>query len=481
MVAEHLLRYWREDILLNEHHEHWHLVYPYEGRPLPIDSLLTEDSITNDLNFADEASRTLHLHWDKRHGELFAYMHAQMLARYSAERLSLGLPPVRPLENYRQIIEDGYDPGTGTIMKYSGDEVQVSVRPDNVRLSDVTRGAFSQQPGSKLDNVEAFRDRLYALAESKGHNVDIAGLAERVEATDRLATSYYGSLHNSMHQLIALHNNDPSRPGVMYWEASAIRDPVFFCLHSHIDSFFSRYVDVRALQKFDDLPSVNLISIFVTGSTGENGVIHTEINSFIFSAPFGATRRVKFLSHEDFRYTLSIYSEEHDGAVTVRIFMAPEATLDDRRSWIEMDKFSTDLISGVFFTVVRESRASSVVRRPVITADMIMGAEVMPDDRRTSPGCKCGWPYTLLVPRGKPDGMEMRVMAIVTAGTDFSRSASQAAGTSYCGVRDREYPDRREMGYPFNREFSTSIREFLDGDKTIPQVASATIHVINRE
>ena len=66
---ENKLDFWREDPLLNEHHEHWHLVYP-----------------DGDGN---------------RSGELFAYMHQQMLARYDAERLAVKLARVLPFNQYK--------------------------------------------------------------------------------------------------------------------------------------------------------------------------------------------------------------------------------------------------------------------------------------------------------------------------------------------------------------------------------------------
>lgn len=53
--AEHRISYFREDIGVNLHHWHWHLVYPYEG---PI-SIVNKD----------------------RRGELFYYMHQQIVAR----------------------------------------------------------------------------------------------------------------------------------------------------------------------------------------------------------------------------------------------------------------------------------------------------------------------------------------------------------------------------------------------------------------
>jgi len=52
---EHALAYFREDIGLNLHHWHWHLVYPSSGET----NVVKKD----------------------RRGELFYYMHLQMLAR----------------------------------------------------------------------------------------------------------------------------------------------------------------------------------------------------------------------------------------------------------------------------------------------------------------------------------------------------------------------------------------------------------------
>lgn len=52
LKPEHRVAYWREDYGINAHHWHWHLVYP-------IDMEVDRD----------------------RKGELFYYMHQQMLAR----------------------------------------------------------------------------------------------------------------------------------------------------------------------------------------------------------------------------------------------------------------------------------------------------------------------------------------------------------------------------------------------------------------
>ena len=80
-----MIDWFREDPLSNEHHEHWHWVYPrrpQNGVPVR-----------------------------ERHGELFYYMHEQMLARYDVERVAAGLSRVAPFQDYDEQIGEGYDPG----------------------------------------------------------------------------------------------------------------------------------------------------------------------------------------------------------------------------------------------------------------------------------------------------------------------------------------------------------------------------------
>ena len=96
---EAALDWFREDPLANDHHRHWHIVYPARGRPSPSGPRLQD-----------------------RQGELFFYMHQQMLARYDAERRALGFGPVVPFADYREPIGEGYED-----------------RPEDTPLRDVDR------------------------------------------------------------------------------------------------------------------------------------------------------------------------------------------------------------------------------------------------------------------------------------------------------------------------------------------------------
>lgn len=82
--------------------------------------------------------------------------------------------------------------------------------------------------------------------------------------------------------------------------------------------------------------------------------------------------------------------------------------------------------------------------------------------------CGCGWPQHLLVPKGTPEGLPMQLFVMVT-NYDDDRVDQDLVGTcndaaSYCGIRDRMYPDKKPMGYPFDRlprSGSDSLASFL--------------------
>ena len=103
-----------------------------------------------------------------------------------------------------------------------------------------------------------------------------------------------------------------------------------------------------------------------------------------------------------------------------------------------------------------------MVRKPALKpADLTPGDGPNPKTDLQS-WCDCGWPYTLLLPRGTADGMAFRLLVMLSPGSDLnlpSGSPGQCSSISYCGLQDKEYPDTREMGYPFNRPFAGTISQ----------------------
>lgn len=143
---EHRLWYFREDIGVNLHHWHWHLVYPYEGFGL--------------LMVAKN-----------RRGELFYYMHEQIMARYNCERLSNRMERVKPFKNLRETISEAYYPKMSSLVTSRA----WPARPANVQLQDLNR---------ELDNIkititdmETFIDR-FKQACNEGYARDVSSSAK---------------------------------------------------------------------------------------------------------------------------------------------------------------------------------------------------------------------------------------------------------------------------------------------------------------
>ena len=138
--------------------------------------------------------------------------------------------------------------------------------------------------------------------------------------------------------------------------------------------------------------------------------------------------------------------------MTVRTFLAHAALAEDRRAWIELDKLEATLAPGVN-VLGRPDARSSVIKRRGVTAP---GAEVLAADAADQ-WCDCGWPYSLLLPSGASDaqGTSFKLMVAVTDHEqDREPDHVRTCGSmSYCGALEN-YPDRRRMGYPFDRPFA---------------------------
>lgn len=557
------LDYWREDPMANEHHGHWHEVYPYLGRipedfgawiqatPEPTLVRILEtiapnpdwaatlggmsstqaadlfaqvfsdanvDAIRNAFlggQFPVDLFRVMFTLND-RHGELFVYMHQQMLARYDAELLSNGLRPVTAFGPRQWIkpIPEGQIP-TGFPAGWDG---VFAPRDEGQSLPD---GSVATLRRLQRDVTRALRDGEVSLDGGPGTPLSRDVLGEFLES----------GIHNTGHGLIAALRG-ASAPagdanGVMGSTISAIRDQVFWRWHQHIDDLAAAWQDRLDPEPFDDAPDVvvrNTLdgaatpwaspdvilvrtrdlpvrrsarqlaqlgrSLFggqrwdsdfraATATAGSTRLTTVdEIVTSMQSSTMADGRSVRTLTHEPFTYFLRIENRAASALdVTVRLFLVPAATAADRRAWIEMDKFSASLPARAKTVLVRSDRDASVIKRPA--EDSPAAIQRSNASGRERAYCDCGWPYPLLVPRGtNGSGMEYRLLMIVTdAAIDRVPTPGHCGSMSFCGAVDR-YPDTREMGYPFHRRFAGSrSRAIRDAVVAWPNGAARTITI----
>ena len=130
LEPEHRLWYFREDMGINLHHWHWHLVYPFEAADRAI--------VAKD-----------------RRGELFYYMHQQVMARYNMERFSNNLPRVVRFNNFREPIAEGYFPKMDSLVASRA----WPPRFQNTTLKDLNRELDQIQVD--VADLERWRDRIF--------------------------------------------------------------------------------------------------------------------------------------------------------------------------------------------------------------------------------------------------------------------------------------------------------------------------------
>ncbi|HEX8053110.1 MAG TPA: tyrosinase family protein, partial [Thermoleophilaceae bacterium] len=375
---EKQLWYFREDELANEHHWHWHRVYPARR---------------NDRGEFIPA---------ERQGELFVYMHQQMLARYDTERIAAGLDPVEPLD-YTEPVPEGYE--SSMPVPFPPREPNQSVDPGDVAWLDARRA-----------EVEA------AIAQLDPH-----GEAERITAINTLGAVIEAAhlvsdpdeasgLHNSGHGALAALSPQPR--GVMRATTQAIRDPVFWRWHRRIDDFAFRWqerfpgahdlTDGAAPVEIRDADVILALHRDIAGADTHEfdyqGWGQGRFGGTAFDAEPGepatpelVTRMVTDAREVDLidpqtgkivrdpetqlPVKTSIEEEhlEHDELVTfirvrntvgrpvdatLRVFLVADARAEERRFWIEMDKFTVALEAQERRVVARPGWLSSVIRKP---------------------------------------------------------------------------------------------------------------------
>lgn len=512
-TPEPQMDYFRHDIDLSDHHEHWHTVYPSRRDP---DSPI--------------------------HGQLFLYMHEQMLARYDTDRRALGLDavdryaatfegygepvPTTGVPRWAQIVYR-HDDGTATYVPRPEPYVPAQI----AQLSNVLRAQQASFAG--------FRIQSYPSAESLGRDLEGA----RYYPSDPPPNN----MHNMGHGLLAFtgHETD-NQTGVMSNTATAVTDPVFFRWHRRIDDTSFAWQERQSANALtpldpDDAARVALglspanryvkirrgangADVFVVPLAALGGAAWKDFGTETFGKDWDRapgdpafaqyrigklgtnlvtdpdTREEKLQLADHFVYYLRVENTnaKHALKVVFRIFLVSEEfyTGGDRRHVIEMDKFSARIDASAKTVIARPSWFSTVIRRKTVgddhTVPDTLAEEAADPEEGLNAWCDCGLPYRLLLPRGTPAGMPFRLIAVMTDGEDdlINYDEVECGSVSYCGRKAKQsrnfaYNDARQMGYPFDRRLADehaaprTMREVLERAENVAIAAVTVANTVN--
>lgn len=483
---EQAIAYFREDVGINLHHWHWHLVYPMQVKDH--DELVKKD----------------------RRGELFYYMHQQVLARYNLERFSNAMPKVESLEWLNPV-------SNGNIAEAYFSKLQIGAsgrswpsRSANTPIRDLDRPDFKFSLTKEvmvywLNNINEALAKGYVVNPEGGKilldemtGIDILGnmVESSVLSPNKLL---YGDLHNAGHMFIAL-CHDPDWKylegfGVMGDTATAMRDPVFYQWHVFIHNIFKSLKDSLPRYTINQLnyPQISITNLHVEVPNKSPNNLYTfwersdvDLSRGLDFAPRGPLYiRFTHLQHENFSYSINVLNaRKNTVSGTIRIFLLPK--FDDkmvpinfeeqRQLGIELDKFKVFLRPG-YNTITRKSTDSSVTIPYEMTFRNLDSRLLTGQNLAQFNFCGCGWPQHMLIPKGNIGGLPFDLFAMVSD-YEVDKVVQDTSGIcndadSYCGVLDKLYPDRRSMGYPFDRvprEGATTLETFMTPNMSVTEV-----------
>ncbi|XP_046990320.1 phenoloxidase 2-like isoform X2 [Schistocerca americana] len=465
---EHRVSYFREDIGLNLNHWYFHLIYPFSGPR----KIVNKD----------------------RRGELFYYFHQQIIARYNFERLSNNLGCVKKLNNWDEPLKEAYFPKLDNVLASR----VWPAREKFTKLHDINREA--DRLSFDIDDMKRWRSRIFdaihrgaaindrgeyvPLTEEKG--IDMLGNMVQSSSLS-VNKNFYGDMHNLGHMMVAYCHDPDGRNletfGVMADVATAMRDPVFYRWHSFINSVFQEHKNLLPRYTIQQLtfPGVNVSGIeLITANSIKNEFTtfwqksDVDLSRGLDFAPGGAVyARITHLQHAPYLFAVQVSNSGPPRTGTVRIFLAPKFNeqgrpmlfREQKNLFIEMDKFTVHLKTGlnVFW---RESKKSSVTATVGSPLKNLNNSD--PQSQEAGGYCSCGWPRHLMIPKGKPEGLPAHLFVMISDyaidRVDQPPPEGCRASHSYCGLRDRMYPDKKPMGFPFDRmprSGVNTLQEFL--------------------
>lgn len=177
------------------------------------------------------------------------------------------------------------------------------------------------------------------------------------------------------------------------------------------------------------------------------------------------------LQHAPFEYKIVVENNARVQKIgTCRIFICPKNNErgepytkfeDQRLLMIELDRFTVYLNPGQ--NLIRRRSDESNITIPYERSFRSKRPPTDPVEKDEFSFCGCGWPQHLLLPKGSEDGAKFNIFVMVSNydldrvdQPDSKNPCNDAA--VFCGLKDQKYPDKRNMGFPFDRPYKAAAR-----------------------
>ncbi|XP_048513195.1 hexamerin-like isoform X1 [Athalia rosae] len=430
-------------------------------------------------------------------GEQYYYSLKLLLTRYNLERISNGLNKIEYIDWNKPLIT-GYHPSltypNGVQFPHRHRESHVpqdKYKQLQVRISfsNLFSFLFRMQTYSDVCIIERKIHQEIANLESRilgiidsGYFVDVEGktdsiytsdgldnLANIIEGNaDSLNKQLYGSVDAVSRDILGFHptplNKHQTLPSAIQHFSTSLRDPIFYRLIDRIVGYFERYKSNMEPYTREQLGAGSGLKI---GSLDigdlETFIDHSDlvvdnavaIGNFADGESIGIKARQHRLNHKPFTYTVNIIAEKPTPAM-IRVFLGPKYEpisnreldiADNYADFYEIDNWKVELKSG-------ENEIKRADHEALFVLPDDEGADTFYWKVKESAETKIpfmyskrmyGFPKRLLIPKGKKDGLPLRIFVHVAPCNDDHTSETDSP------VWGKGITDGRPLGFPLDR------------------------------
>ncbi|XP_011142759.2 hexamerin [Harpegnathos saltator] len=415
-------------------------------------------------------------------GEMFMYLHKQMLLRYYLERLSNNIGEIDYIDVNKPIVT-GYYPsmhyhnGVPFIQRPVNSEIPLHVhryvqalQDFHTRISNAIDSGYLVDKNGKRTNIYESLDGLNQLC-----NV-IHGNADSVNE------KYYGDVEYMYRKILGFVPDPIDKyhvvPSSLHFVSTSMRDPAFYGIFKNIVTYLMRYKEHLPCYTHNDLvfPGVKIESVTVDKLTTFFDHFDSLVNNALSipSQEKAHSMLIKArqyrLNHKPFTYHITVNSDKNTKA-SVRIFLGPKYDVhgheldisENYMNFLEMDQFIVDLKPGTN-KIERNSYESVYVVPDEVPSDVLYKKilkAIESDETFTYPSQPYGFPDRLQLPKGKKEGLPLKLFVCVTA---FDETKSFKIRSP---VRGPSVLDGRPLGYPLDRHvhsFNFTVPNFYMKD-----------------